>query len=255
MRHGAAAARAAPSAQPRRDSWPFWPTGAAGKPLAPRHRMRGRRSIVVFAAIVAGCSTVRTPTPVPPPAPTPSVAEPAARLPCPRDARLDGWERRLRRDPWVRQSLARGQQYLPRLRVIMARHGLPSSLALLPTLESGFDPRARGRYGELGLWQLRRPTARQFGLVVSARRDERLEPERATEAAARYLAALRDRYGEWPLALAAYNAGERRVDRALAHEPNATFWELAAHGRLPRTSQNFVPRFMALVRLAEPKSC
>jgi membrane-bound lytic murein transglycosylase D len=217
--------------------------------------MRALRSLLAVVAIT-GCGTFRAPAPpLAPPAPTAAVEDTPTRLPCPGDERLDVWERRLREDPWLRESLARGEQYLPRLRAIMARHGLPSSLALLPAVESGFEPRARGRYGELGLWQLRRPTARRFGLVVTVHRDDRLEPERATEAAARYLAALHERYGEWPLALAAYNAGERRIDRALAREPNADFWELADHGRLPNTSRNFVHRFMALVRLAEPASC
>ncbi|HLY39181.1 MAG TPA: lytic transglycosylase domain-containing protein [Candidatus Binatia bacterium] len=218
--------------------------------------MPGLRSLLAVAAIVTGCGGFRTPAPPPAPAPTAAVtADTPARLPCPRDERIEEWERRLREDPWLRESLARGEQYLPRLRAIMERHGLPPSLALLPAVESGFDPRARGRYGELGLWQLRRPTARRFGLVVTVHRDDRLEPERATEAAARYLAALHERYGEWPLALAAYNAGERRIDRALAREPDATFWDLADHGRLPRTSRDFVTRFMALVQLAEPATC
>ena len=229
----------------------------AGKRLAAfPARMRGLWSVLALATIVAGCGGFRAPAPPPPlPAPTAAVADAPARLPCPRDERIEDWARRLRQDPWLRESLARGEQYLPRLRAIMARHGLPPSLALLPAVESGFDPRARGRYGELGLWQLRRQTARRFGLVVTVHRDDRLEPERATEAAARYRAALHERYGEWPLALAAYNAGERRVDRALAREPNATFSELADHGRLPLTSRNFVHRFMALVRLADPATC
>jgi len=218
-------------------------------------RMRGLWSVVAVAAIVAGCGGFRAPAPEPPPAPVAAVEDTPTRLPCPRDERIEDWARRLRRDPWLRESLARGEQYLPRLRAIMVQHGLPPSLALLPAVESGFDPRARGRYGELGLWQLRRPTARRFGLVVTTHRDDRLESERATEAAARYLATLHERYGEWPLALAAYNAGERRIDRALAREPNADFWQLADHGHLPRTSRNFVDRFMALVRLAEPATC
>ena len=222
--------------------------------------MRGRATALAVAAMMtglaAGCGSLRGPSPSPPlSAPPPSVTDRSGRLPCPPDERIDGWERRVRSDPWIQASLARGERYLPRLRAILAREGLPPSLALLPAVESGFDPHARGRYGELGLWQLRRPTARRFGLVVTARRDERLEPERATEAAARYLGALRQRYGEWPLALAAYNAGERRIDRALEREPNATFWELADHGRVPRTSRNFVSRFMALVRVADPTSC
>jgi hypothetical protein len=222
--------------------------------------MRGRVTALAAAAmmtgLIAGCGSLRGPSPAPPASgPVATFAGPSGRLPCPPEERIEGWERRVRSDPWIRASLARGERYLPRLRAILAREGLPQSLAFLPAVESGFDPHARGHYGELGLWQLRRPTARRFGLVVTAHRDERLEPERATEAAARYLGALRQRYGEWPLALAAYNAGERRIDRALAHEPNATFWELADHGRVPRTSRNFVSRFMALVRVADPASC
>src|SRR5439155_463797 len=83
--------------------------------------------------------------------------------------------------------------------------------------------------------------ARRFGLVVNAHRDDRLQPERATRAAARYLHILYERYGDWPLALAAYNAGERRVDRALARDPEASFWSLAERGWLPRISREYVP--------------
>ena len=123
-------------------------------------------------------------------------------------------------------------------------------LALLPAIESSFYATARGRRGERGLWQLRRATARRFGLVVNAHRDDRLQPERATRAAARYLHILYERYGDWPLALAAYNAGERRVDRALARDPEASFWSLAERGWLPRISREYVPRFFAVVRVA-----
>jgi len=86
--------------------------------------------------------------------------------------------------------------------------------------------------------------------VVNAHRDDRLQPERATRAAARYLRLLHERYGDWPLALAAYNAGEHRVDRALARDPEASFWRLAERGYLPRISRDYVPRFFAVVRVA-----
>src|SRR2546426_116934 len=95
-----------------------------------------------------------------------------------------------------------------------------------------------------------RPPARRFGLVVNAHRDDRVHPERATRAAAHYLRLLHDRYGDWALALAAYNAGERRVDRALARDPEASFWRLAERGYLPHTSREYVPRFYALLRMA-----
>src|SRR5690349_7356049 len=192
--------------------------------------MPRRSVVVVLTAGLAACGTHRAPAPPEPPrvAVAPSAVAPrrtGGELDCVRNPRIDAWERRLRGDAPLRaatrDSLVRGERYLPELRAILARHGLPESLALLPALESGFEPRARGRYGELGLWQLRRPTARRFGLAVDARRDERVLPERATEAAARYLEYLRARYGEWPLALAAYNAGERRIDRALARRPDA----------------------------------
>jgi len=77
-----------------------------------------------------------------------------------------------------------------------------------------------------------------------------VQPERATRAAAQYLRLLHDRYGDWALALAAYNAGERRVDRALARDPEASFWRLAERGYLPHTSREYVPRFYALLRMA-----
>ncbi len=168
--------------------------------------------------------------------------------------RIDAWRDhdRFRRE--TAESLARGSRYLPGLRRILQENGVPPTLALLPVIESGFYPTARGRKGERGLWQLRRGTARRFGLVVNAHRDDRIEPERATRAAARYLRFLHDRYGDWALALAAYNAGERRVDRALARDPDASFWTLAEQGSLPRISREYVPRFFAVVRMAgEPE--
>lgn len=150
------------------------------------------------------------------------------------------------------QGLARGAAYLPRLRAKFIAAGLPPSLALLPLIESSFraDANERGGGGR-GLWQLMPGTARRFGLVVRRDRDDRLHPDRSTEAAARYLGLLYQHYGDWALALAAYNAGEQRVDRALGAHPGATFWELADRGTLPETSCNFVPRFLALVRMTD----
>ena len=151
----------------------------------------------------------------------------------------------------TRETMARGARYLPELRRLVTDAGLPPSLALLPAIESSFYPNARGRLGELGLWQLRPATARRYGLVVSAERDDRADPTRATRAAARYLRFLHARYRDWPLAIAAYNAGEGRIDRALARRPHASFWDLAASGHLPRKSREYVPRFLAVVRLNE----
>jgi membrane-bound lytic murein transglycosylase D len=95
-----------------------------------------------------------------------------------------------------------------------------------------------------------------LGLRVSAGHDDRLDLERSTRAAARYLAALRARYGTWPLAIAAYNAGEGRVDRALARHPRAAFWELAERRALPNHSRTYVPKVLAMSELvATPDAC
>src|SRR5207247_9633519 len=134
----------------------------------------------------------------------------------------------------------RGAAYLPRLRDVFAEDGLPSSLALLPIIESGFGTDAGSASGCRGLWQLKASTARRFGLVVSRRRDDRLEPDLATRAAARYLAVLHAHYDDWPLAIAAYNAGEGRVDRARRRNPGASFWQLTDDRRLPRPTPHYV---------------
>jgi membrane-bound lytic murein transglycosylase D len=215
--------------------------------------MRSRHTALLLSALVAGCEVPRGAAPlVPTAAPAPRAPVPE-QLACIQHPRIDAWERRLRAASrgaaGAPADLARGRPYLPRLRPLVSAAGLPPALALLPAVESGFDPRARGRAGERGLWQLRAATARRFGLVVSAARDDRMAPERATRAAARYLRFLHDRYGDWLLALAAYNLGEARLDRARARRPRATYWELAEAGVLPGRSRDYVPRFLALVRL------
>ena len=168
---------------------------------------------------------------------------------------IDAWEDRLRTQRSFRvttiDSLVRGNQYLSRFREILRDAGLPPALALLPVVESSFRVNARGPGGSVGLWQLQAPTARRFGLIVNRKRDERLDPERATQAAVAYLAMLHDRYEDWPLALAAYNAGEGRVDRALKRLPDADYWQLIAAHRLSPITRDYVPRFFATVRMVE----
>jgi membrane-bound lytic murein transglycosylase D len=173
---------------------------------------------------------------------------------------IDAWERRLRAErrfyAATVHGVQRGQPYLDRFRQILEDADLPPSLALLPVIESGFRPRARGPRDSVGLWQFQAPTARRFGLIVNRRRDDRLNPDLATRAAARYLKYLHRHYRDWPLALAAYNCGEGRVDRALRRRPGATFWDLAEHHGLPRISRAYVPRFLAVVRVVEDvKTC
>jgi soluble lytic murein transglycosylase-like protein len=209
--------------------------------------------------LATGCGLLgNAPTRVdlPPPAESRS-AIPSTALAHPRTL---AWVRRLctysSGAPMDALGIARSRSDLPRIEAILAEHGVPRELVAVPAVESRFHAACRGEHGELGIWQLRPATARRFGLQVTTARDDRTHLERATRAAARYLSLLHARYGDWPLALAAYNAGEGRIDRALARRPQATFWELADRGLLPRRSREYVPEVLAVVRLsATPGSC
>ena len=234
--------------------------------------------ILALASALAACSPLHR-TLVPQPAATPeTIPAPAAEgdpgtdstaerssaelhLACFQHPSIDAWEQRLRSERSLHRqtidSVARGARYLDRLRQIVADAGIPPTLALLPVIESSFQPHARGVADCIGLWQLGADTARRFGLQVNEQRDDRLDPVRSTRAAARYLRLLHDRYGDWPLALAAYNAGEGRIDRALLHHPGATLWDLADGHQVPRMSFDYVSRFLAVVRIVDdsPRDC
>jgi len=222
-----------------------------------------RRSLIlVLLVVAAACGPRRSTDPVAVD-PNPSMAgrdgsgavAERSEFACVDHPLIDAWEYRLRTERAFRvttiDSLMRGNQYLDRFREILHDAGLPPGLALLPVVESSFRVNARGPGGSVGLWQLQAPTARRFGLLVNKRRDERLDPERATQAAVAYLAMLHDRYEDWPLALAAYNAGEGRVDRALKRLPGADYWALIESRRLSKITGDYVPRFFATVRMVE----
>ncbi len=144
----------------------------------------------------------------------------------------------------------RAGRYLPMIRQVLWEEGLPEVLAYLPAVESNFNHRARSPARAIGLWQFMVATARRFGLHVRYPwYDERLDPEHATRAAARFLTYLHDRYGNWELALAAYNAGEGRVNRAIrrarAMGLKPEYWNLA----LPPQTRAYVPAFLAMTKL------
>ncbi len=148
------------------------------------------------------------------------------------------------------RGLRRSGKYLPMIHAIFAEAGLPPELAYLAAVESNFNPRARSSARAMGLWQFMAPTARRFGLRVRYPwYDERLDPDLSTQAAARLLIYLHKVYHSWELALAAYNAGEGRVNRALRRArrrgTSTSFWHL----QLPPQTRAYVPAFMALTRL------
>jgi soluble lytic murein transglycosylase-like protein len=226
----------------------------AGSGLARPSRMTRWWWEATLLAVLSGCGTLRS---VPAPAPSAAtVAPPIAPAPDLADAEHEwtiAWITRLCAEDAASSrgllSALRTTRYVRRLQVILAQEGVPPEMVAVPAVESRLRPDVRGRHGERGIWQIRPATARRIGLRVSATHDDRLDPERSTRAAARYLAGLRARYGTWSLALAAYNAGEGRVDRALARHPRAAFWELAERRALPNHSRTYVPKVLAMREL------
>jgi len=142
---------------------------------------------------------------------------------------------------WVRRS----GQYLGMIFDVFKAKGIPEDLAFTAMIESGFNPVAVSRVGAKGLWQFMAPTARLYGLRVDRWVDERLDPEKATVAAAGYLNDLYVRYGSWELAQAAYNAGEVKIDKAIRATGSADFWDLRQSKYLRRETKDFVPAIQA----------
>jgi hypothetical protein len=127
---------------------------------------------------------------------------------------------------------------------IFVEEGVPLELLVVAEVESGFNPLAISPKGARGLWQLMPATAERFGLRVNELVDERIHPERSTRAAARYLRELYEMFGDWKLALAAYNAGEQRVSRAVERGGTRDFWRLAELQLLPMETQRYVPAIL-----------
>ncbi len=139
--------------------------------------------------------------------------------------------------------LGRAELWFPLIEQIFAAEGLPQSLKYLAVVESNLQPDALSEAGARGLWQFMPATARLYGLEVNAHRDERLDPWRATMAAARYLKDLYAEFGDWELALAAYNCGSGRVRQAIRAGGTRNYWHLRPY--LPRQTSYYVPAFLA----------
>jgi hypothetical protein len=128
---------------------------------------------------------------------------------------------------------------------VFRQEGVPLELLAVAEVESAFDPLALSPKGARGLWQFMPATAERFGLRVEGARDERTLPALSTRAAARYLRELYARFGDWRLALAAYNTGEGRIERAIRRGGTRDFVRLAALGLLPEETRRYVPAVLA----------
>lgn len=141
----------------------------------------------------------------------------------------------------------RGLQYKPSIQRILKEHKVPQEIYYLALIESGYVTHARSRQKAVGVWQFIPSTAKRYGLRINRLVDERRDPIRATRAAARYLKHLHGMFGSWYLAMAAYNAGEGRLMRAVARAGTRDFWELVERQALPPETINYVPKFLAAV--------
>ena len=131
-----------------------------------------------------------------------------------------------------------------RMKSIFTEEGVPPALVWVAEVESAWDPHACSRAGAVGLFQFMPETARHLGLNIEDR-DERVLPYKSARAAARYLLHLKGRFGSWRLALAAYNAGEGRVDQAIQAAGSQRFSEVAAF--LPRETRRYVPKVFSTI--------
>ena len=143
--------------------------------------------------------------------------------------------------------IGRAAMYFPLFEEYLAKHDMPDELKYLSVVESALVPIALSRSGAGGLWQFMPETGRHFGLQIDDYADQRSDPHRATEAALTYLRQLHDRFGSWELALAAYNGGPGRVNRAIRRSGSKDFWRLRRY--LPRETRNYVPAFIAATYL------
>ncbi|MBK7367456.1 MAG: LysM peptidoglycan-binding domain-containing protein [Candidatus Eisenbacteria bacterium] len=141
--------------------------------------------------------------------------------------------------------LKRSGKYMELFRTVLQKEGLPPDLVHLVFVESGFNVNAQSYASAVGPWQFMKATSKLFGLNVNQWVDERKDPEKATVAAARYLKHLYGIFGDWPLALASYNAGEGTVLRAIKKQGTTNYWDL----KLPQQTEDYVPQFMAALAI------
>ncbi|OQW37645.1 MAG: hypothetical protein A4E19_13305 [Nitrospira sp. SG-bin1] len=149
------------------------------------------------------------------------------------------------------QWLLRFNRYRPLIEDIFAEFDLPSDLVNLSLVESGFNPYAYSRAKATGPWQFMKGTGQLYGLRIDHYVDERRDPIKSTVAAARYLRDLYDLFGAWPLAMAAYNAGEGKVLRALQKAQAESFSEISRTKLIKRETKQYVPRIMAATIIAK----
>ena len=154
----------------------------------------------------------------------------------------------------VEEGLQRARALMPQILSILRRHNVPQELAALPLVESSFNPHARSKAGAVGLWQFITSTGKRY-LNITRRRDDRRDPIRATDAAARLLKHDYEALGSWPLALLAYNHGREGILAAKVTLGSSAVDEIIVRYNGPRfgfASRNFYPEFLAALDVVHP---
>jgi membrane-bound lytic murein transglycosylase D len=152
------------------------------------------------------------------------------------------------RRSFLKICLGRSKLYFDMYEESLTKYDLPIVLRFLSVIESGLRPQVKSPAGALGLWQFMYGTGKMYGLQENSHLDERMDPRKSTDAACRYLKKLFDIYGDWNLALAAYNAGPGNVNKAIRRSGGKrTYWEVRPF--LPRETQGYVPNFIAAAYL------
>ncbi len=151
---------------------------------------------------------------------------------------------------YTREMLRRKEIYLPIFEKYLKQYDLPQELKYLPIIEAGLNPKATSGPQAVGLWQFMAPTARERGLKIDWYIDERMDPEKSTEAACQYIKWLYGVFKDWKLTLAAYNSGIGNVKRAIRRSGYKNdFWKVYRY--LPRETRSYVPQFAAIVYAME----
>ncbi len=146
--------------------------------------------------------------------------------------------------------LSRSGRYKDMMQEILKSKNLPEEIVFLSLIESGFNPYAYSRSRAVGPWQFIAGTAKKYGLVIDWWRDERKDPVKSTMAAADYLIDLYEMFNSWDLAMAAYNAGEGRIQRAINKTKSDDYWSLLNTRYIKRETKNYVPKFIAASLIA-----
>jgi membrane-bound lytic murein transglycosylase D len=146
--------------------------------------------------------------------------------------------------------LSRSGQYLELMKKILKERNVPEEIVFLPLIESGFDPYAYSPARAAGYWQFIASTAKKYGLAITWWKDERRDPVKSTVAAANYLNDLYQMFGSWNLAMAAYNAGEGKILKALNRTKSDDYWSLLGTNQIKKETKDYVPKFIAASLIA-----